>query len=204
MPFLPELNFFYLYVRDFIQQNYDMPCARADSRYYTGPFIDKIRRYILEATVIIADITGNNPNVFYELGVAHALNKSTIILTQDIDQRPSDIQHFDMIQYSLDNDRGLITDLKKALGDILGEEYDELYVIACQTLNDFRQAGHSRVREASRDVFVERVRLARSTEVIPDSDNVRDMQEFLLPKMIENPSDSGLMRAVFNWLSERT
>ena len=36
---------------------------------------------ICDADVIIADLTGLNPNVMYELGVAHSLNKKTIVIT---------------------------------------------------------------------------------------------------------------------------
>lgn len=55
---------------------------------------------IWSADVVIADLTGLNPNVFYELGLAHALNKKTIILTQAIDELPFDIKSYRAIGYS--------------------------------------------------------------------------------------------------------
>lgn len=51
------------------------PC-RADDLYRTGPIINDIWAYTQEAKVILADLTGKNPNVFYELGLAHAIAKS--------------------------------------------------------------------------------------------------------------------------------
>lgn len=53
------------------------------------------------ADVIIADLTGLNPNVFYELGLAHAMNKKVIIITQDITELPFDIRSYRANQYSL-------------------------------------------------------------------------------------------------------
>ena len=38
---------------------------------------------IYKADVVIADLTGLNPNVMYELGIAHTFNKRTIVITKD-------------------------------------------------------------------------------------------------------------------------
>lgn len=57
---------------------------------------------IFEADVIIADLTGLNPNVLYELGVAHALNKKTIIITQDdLSKLPFDLKSYRTKDYSI-------------------------------------------------------------------------------------------------------
>lgn len=56
---------------------------------------------ISDADIVIADLTGNNPNVFYELGLAHAMNKKVIIITQDIDELPFDIRSYRAYQYSM-------------------------------------------------------------------------------------------------------
>ena len=56
---------------------------------------------IAEADIIIVDLTGLNPNVFYELGIAHAMDKKTIIITQNIDDLPFDIRSYRANQYSL-------------------------------------------------------------------------------------------------------
>ena len=54
---------------------------RADEIYDNRPIIQDIQNSIHNAKVILADVTGRNPNVNYELGAAHALNKEVIILT---------------------------------------------------------------------------------------------------------------------------
>ena len=56
---------------------------------------------INNADVLIADLTNSNANVFYELGLAHAMNKSVIIITQDIGELPFDIKSYRAIEYSL-------------------------------------------------------------------------------------------------------
>jgi hypothetical protein len=77
---------------------------------------------ILSAKVIIADITGRNPNVFYELGVA--IGKDVIIITQNLDDIPFDINRYRCIQYE-DNADGydkLESELLKHLASRIGKE----------------------------------------------------------------------------------
>ena len=72
---------------------------RADNRH--GPVVtEDIWRGIVEARVVLADVTGWNPNVFYELGVAHTLGKDTIMITQPIARLPFDTQGFRHAIYS--------------------------------------------------------------------------------------------------------
>ncbi len=55
---------------------------------------------ISQADLVVAEISSRNPNVMYELGIAHALGKPTVILTQDIDQVPFDLRSYRLIKYS--------------------------------------------------------------------------------------------------------
>lgn len=57
---------------------------------------------IANADVVIADVTGLNSNVFYELGISHALNKKVIIITQDISELPFDIRPYRVNEYTTD------------------------------------------------------------------------------------------------------
>ena len=61
---------FYLYLKQHVEQKYHLICERADAQVLTIPLLDKINDSILQADVIIADCSGRNPNVFYELGIA--------------------------------------------------------------------------------------------------------------------------------------
>jgi hypothetical protein len=75
-------------------------CKRADEIYETREIINLIWEQILRADLIIADLTGRNPNVFYELGYAHALGKNTVLITQSINDVPFDLRHRQLVEYS--------------------------------------------------------------------------------------------------------
>jgi hypothetical protein len=51
--------------------------------------------------LIVADCTDRNPNVFYEIGLAHAIGKPTILLTQREEDVPFDLRHWRYIAYQL-------------------------------------------------------------------------------------------------------
>lgn len=73
------------------------------------------------ARIIIADCTGRNPNVFYELGIAHTLGKPTILLTQDIGDIPFDVRskRFIVYQNSMTGLTPLRVNLRAAIEKIL-------------------------------------------------------------------------------------
>lgn len=73
--------------------------VRSDEIYGAGAIIDDIHRSIMNAAICIADVTGRNPNVSYELGMAHALGKPVLIITQDVKDIPFDYQHLRAITY---------------------------------------------------------------------------------------------------------
>lgn len=77
----------------------DLICLRADEIRKTGSIIREIMDEIADADVVIADLTGGNPNVFYELGVRHALAGRSIMITQDLDKVPFDLRPYRVIQY---------------------------------------------------------------------------------------------------------
>ena len=74
-------------------------CQRADDIYETKPIIETIWEQINKSKFIIADLTHKNPNVFYELGLAHTVGKEVILLSQNIDDVPFDLRHLKIILY---------------------------------------------------------------------------------------------------------
>ncbi|OFX24782.1 MAG: hypothetical protein A2033_03900 [Bacteroidetes bacterium GWA2_31_9] len=74
-------------------------CVRADNIFSTSPIIDDIINSINDADYIVADLSVQNPNVYYELGYAHALQKKVILITQDISLLPFDLKHQRVILY---------------------------------------------------------------------------------------------------------
>jgi hypothetical protein len=74
--------------------------VRADDYYGNGLIIDDITRSIREASVVIADVTPNNANVFYEVGFAHGIGKPTILLSdRKREKLPFDISGFRTLFY---------------------------------------------------------------------------------------------------------
>ncbi len=67
-----------------------------------GPVItEDIWRGIVEARVVIADVTGRNANVYYELGVVHTIGKDFVLISQDDAQKmPFDLHHFRQVRYA--------------------------------------------------------------------------------------------------------
>lgn len=74
-------------------------CKRVDSNSFSEAIIDMIWTLINEAEIVICDCTRMKPNVYYELGIAHALNKKTICITQNLDDIRFDIQHLQTTLY---------------------------------------------------------------------------------------------------------
>jgi nucleoside 2-deoxyribosyltransferase len=68
---------------------------------------------INEARVVVAELTGRNPNVFYELGIAHTLGKPVIMIAQAIEDVPFDLRHLRCILYTYKPD--MITKFEEAL-----------------------------------------------------------------------------------------
>jgi len=73
--------------------------VRADELHGPGLIIADIERQILEAKAIIADITPNNPNVYWEVGYAHAVRKPTVLITQHDTKLPFDVSPFRTLFY---------------------------------------------------------------------------------------------------------
>jgi hypothetical protein len=74
-------------------------CERVDEQHFLGSMLDRVYNQIAKADIIVADMTGQNPNVFYEVGYAHALNKQVILATQKPDDIPFDVKHYPHIVY---------------------------------------------------------------------------------------------------------
>jgi len=129
MPFDQELTRIYnTIVRPQIEQ-LDLTCRRADDLKSNQAIMYDVWKSICEAEIIFADITGLNPNVMYELGIAHALGKETIIINQknEASRLPFDIAHIRIIDYentavgSKDLEEKITATFHFVLGRIAGE-----------------------------------------------------------------------------------
>lgn len=92
MPFEPPFDDYYRRIlKPAIADAGYLP-VRADEIYGTRPVIEDIFREMREAAAVVADVSGKNPNVNYEVGVAHALQRPTVIIAQSADDIPFNYQ----------------------------------------------------------------------------------------------------------------
>lgn len=73
MPFSGQFNDIYRQIYVPAIRKVGLEPLRADDIYDNQPIIQDIKQSIQNATVVLAEVTGRNPNVNYELGMAHAL-----------------------------------------------------------------------------------------------------------------------------------
>lgn len=117
MPFEPVFDPVYEAIKASAEAAH-MRCERADKVRDNQAIIEKIKRSIQRAGLIVADLTGNNPNVFCEVGYAHGLGKAVILITQAQSETvPLDLRHLEHIKYST-NRQGLTT-LTRALTETI-------------------------------------------------------------------------------------
>lgn len=92
MPFKKSFDHTYSIIKKSVEKlGYE--CRRADEVFETRNIIDIINERIIRADRVIADLTNSSPNVFYELGFAHANGKNTILMAQKIEDVPFDLKH---------------------------------------------------------------------------------------------------------------
>jgi hypothetical protein len=110
MPFTdPAVAGVYEQIITEVAENNGLTPRRADDFKMSTPIMPDVWRGITSARVIIADLTNFNANVYYELGLCHALNKKPILMIQKGQQLPFDLHHFRTIFYSKE-----LEDLKRA------------------------------------------------------------------------------------------
>jgi hypothetical protein len=119
MPFEPGLREVFDTIREATENPpWNFICKRADDFFAAGHVLTDILRGIAEGELVIADLTGRNPNVFYELGIAHMVKRPNqiVLLTQNTDSVPFDLRGFRCIVYtqSIQGARKLKEDLANA------------------------------------------------------------------------------------------
>ncbi|SDX52274.1 hypothetical protein [Nitrosomonas oligotropha] len=121
MPFSAEFNPVYAALHQ-ATTSIGFSCVRADDIWEHHAIIQDIVNIIARAKVVVCDCSGKNPNVFYEAGIAHAIGKEVILITQSEHDIPFDLRHLRHIRY-LPNGEGLAelsTSLQAKLRSIRG------------------------------------------------------------------------------------
>jgi len=103
MPFAPEFDEIYRQGIKEVWNELGFRCLRSDEDIHTHDIMcHAICQNIQRAHFIVADMTGRNPNVFYELGLAHAFGKPVILITQRAEDVPFDLKAILYIDYGGD------------------------------------------------------------------------------------------------------
>jgi hypothetical protein len=99
MPFAEEFDdLFKIGIKETAKEK-GVNAYRLDEELFDEGMLDKIYNEIENSDFIIADLSDKNPNVFYELGYAHAIGKLCILITKSADNIPFDLKHKRHIVY---------------------------------------------------------------------------------------------------------
>lgn len=99
MPFAAEFDGVYQTIQRACIQS-GLRCARADNIWQESEVIQDIFSLIFRSKIVVCDFTRQNPNVFYETGIAHTLGKHVIPIAQNGDDTPFDLRHHRYLTYA--------------------------------------------------------------------------------------------------------
>ena len=101
MPFGSPIGDYYFSVYKPAIEKANLNPVRADNEIFgAGKIMDQVWSGINAAKVLVAELTTKNPNVFYELGIAHALRKPVVLVSSNEDDVPFDLKHIRVIYYN--------------------------------------------------------------------------------------------------------
>jgi hypothetical protein len=102
MPFAGAIGSYYHHIYEPAIRKAGLRPIRADADIFgTGKIMDQIWSGINAAKVLVAELTTRNPNVFYELGLAHALRKPVVLISSNGEDVPFDLKHIRVIYYDV-------------------------------------------------------------------------------------------------------
>ncbi|MEM1057487.1 MAG: hypothetical protein AAGI52_18370 [Bacteroidota bacterium] len=113
MPFREDMDDTYHYGITNAAKSVGMLCERADLSIFTGDILSWIKTRIDSASLLVADLTGANPNVYLEVGYAWGKGIPTVLLVGDSKDLKFDVQGQRCLVYSK------IRDLEKCLTEEL-------------------------------------------------------------------------------------
>jgi hypothetical protein len=203
MPFRPEFAFLWLYLERYLLDQHNIVAKRGDSDVLTKPLLEKVTTMIAEADVVIADITGRNPNVFFEIGWAHSSKRPIIFITQeDPKDNPIDIGQFECIRYDPRQHRDFLDRLDNALRNLFLGTYKDLHSRAVALLKEFKKATGVACAAVDLEEFRSRVIRAERTDDIPRTGQTEEFYKFALPR-IADTNDLDILAKLNDWIRTR-
>lgn len=153
-------------------------CVRADEIKHSGSIDVPMYQQLLNADVVIADLSTSNANAFYELGIRHALRPhTTIVISEQQMTYPFDLNHILISKY---NHLGLNIDYYEVLRfqKYLGETLDA--VIAKVNIDSPVYTFLDNLTPPVMRVNLESATIISATQVMPDNDNEEEKQTLSL------------------------
>ena len=99
MPFAPEFDEIYEFLIRGALVDAGFNVSRADDIRNQQNILSDVVQGIISSDIIVADLSKSNPNVYYELGLSHAIRKPVILLTQEIEEIPFDLRSYRILTY---------------------------------------------------------------------------------------------------------
>lgn len=122
MPFNNDATKVYLNCKETIE-SMGLVLKKSDDEYVIDDLLRYIIKLILSSEYIIANLDGKNPNVFYELGIAHSLGKKTILISSfSPSEIPFNVSNRNIIFYKDSDD--LANKLKNVFRFLKGEDHE--------------------------------------------------------------------------------
>lgn len=116
MPFASEFDDVYFVAARSAAAQRNLVAIRIDQKYFSGEIPERIRRELKRSVAVIADVSGGNPNVLYEVGFAHALRKPTVHISRTpFSDLPFDVSKWNTLPYQAGQTHALAGKLDTAL-----------------------------------------------------------------------------------------
>lgn len=131
MPFAPKFDLIFEEVLRPAIEDVGLVPVRADQIYGNKRIMQDIWNNIKTARLILAELTGRNANVLYELGLAHSLGKQAVIITNTMEDVPFDLKDVRCIVYDKEHPtwgEHLRSNLVRTMSNVLASsDYENLY-----------------------------------------------------------------------------
>jgi hypothetical protein len=183
----------------FVDCGYECERVKPSVGNLTGSIVDKLRT----SSVVLADLTDRNPNVFYELGIRHTLRRGTIIIAQGSEHVPSDLRGYWFLTYGIRPAE--VRTFRSNIADVLRN------IEADPSKSDNPVADYLEKQDAVVSSYVQRENLKKLSALITEiSGNIVDLRsggrylsygclELLLQTRYIDPGPEVLRRAYELW-----
>jgi chorismate mutase len=166
MPFRPEYDPVFQIIRQAADLT-QVDVVRVDQMLVPGSIISHIYQQINESDLMVAVLSEENGNVYYEVGLAHSQAKPVIILTEDVSKLKFDLRDHRAISYDVKNPRPAIDALAKTIATVLNVPHDAVayFSTSFSGLSANPQTAYEKGVEKAKETVIQEAKLQRPVEV---------------------------------------